>query len=820
MRKDMMSPRIEPAEAPAVAPVPREGGAAELAAVLDTALDAVIRMDSHGVITGWNAQAGATFGWAPAEAIGRLLADTIIPPQYRESHRRGLERFLATGEQQILNRRIEITALHRDGREFPVELTVGPVRVGADWYFTAFVRDVTLRHRAEQAQKAVYRIAQAANVATGLPELLGVVHTIVGELLPAQNLFVALYDEAAGLLAFPYWVDEHDPHPEPRPLLRGLTEYILRTGEPLLVTPEVHRRLAEEGEADFIGAPSLDWIGVPLRADDRVIGVLVVQTYVEDVRYGEREKDILEFVSTQVARAIERQRAQEQLRESETRYRLLFESNPEAMWVYDVQTLRFLAVNDAAIRRYGYPRDEFLAMTVRDVHSSTEHSELERTLGEAAGTAHVVGVRHRRKDGGALEVEIVSDNIGFAGRPARLVLARDVTERRQLEAQLRQAQKMEAVGQLAGGIAHDFNNLLTAILGSAELLLDALPADHPGREEAQECRKAALRAAELTRQLLAYSRRQVLAPRVLHLNEVVAEMDKLLRRLIGEQVELCAVLATDLGAVWADPGQLEQVIVNLAVNARDAMPEGGKLTITTANAVLDESDVLADPIVVPGAYVMLTVCDTGIGMDADTQARAFEPFFTTKPTGKGTGLGLATVYGIVKQSGGYIQVSSAPGCGTTFSLHFPRVDASVVPNQSDAVAATSLGGSETVLLVEDQEEVRALTHRLLKKGGYDVLVAASGPEALRLAAAQVRPIHLLLTDVVMPGMNGRELSRRLAPTQLGMKVLFLSGYPDDSILRHGALDPGVAFLQKPFSVQALARKIREVLDAAVITPRN
>ena len=796
----------------------RADEAAELGAILDMALDAVIRMDSRGVITAWNAQAVATFGWTAAEAIGRMLAETIIPPEHRDNHRRGLERFLATGEARILNQRIEISALHRDGREFPVELTVTPVRVGATWYFSAFVRDVTARKQAEAAQRAVYRIAQAASTTTGLPELLREVHTIVSELLPAENFFVALYDESAGRLSWPYWVDAHDPRPEPRPKLRGLTEYILRTGEPLLVTPEVHHRLEQQGEVDLLGAPSLDWIGVPLRVEDRVIGVLVVQSYVEAVRYGEREKDILQFVSTQIARAIERQRAEEQLRESETRYRLLFESNPEPMWVYDTGTLRFLAVNEAAVRRYGYARAEFLAMTVRDIRPASEHANLEKMLQRAAGSLHTTGVRHRRKDGSILEVEIVSDDLVFAGRPARLVRAEDVTERRQLEAQLRQAQKMEAVGQLAGGIAHDFNNLLTAILGSSELLLESLAPDHPGRDEAHECRKAALRAADLTRQLLAYSRRQVLAPRLLHLNEVVAEMDKMLRRLIGEEIDLRTVLAPDLGAVRADPSQLQQVIVNLAVNARDAMPGGGQLIISTANVVLEGSGAVADTVVVPGAYVMLAVSDSGIGMDPDTQARAFEPFFTTKPTGQGTGLGLATVDGIVKQSGGYIQLTSAPGRGTTFSIHLPRVAATAEPAHADAVAAMSLGGSDTVLLVEDQEEVRVVTHKLLSRRGYHVLVAASGAEALALAERYTDPIQLLVTDVVMPGMSGRELSRRLAPTRPGMKVLFLSGYPDESILQRGALEPGVAFLQKPFSAQGLAGKVREVLDLPSGTP--
>src|ERR1700694_4051849 len=388
----------------------------------------------------------------------------------------------------------------------------------------------------------------------------------------------------------------------------------------------------------------------------------------------------------------------------------------------------------------------------------------------------------------------------------------DITERKQLEEQFHQAQKMEAIGRLAGGVAHDFNNLLTAILGSADLVLDSLAAGAPEREEIEEIRKAALRAADLTRQLLAFSRQQVIAPKVLNANDIVANMDKLLRRLLGEDVELRSALAADLGAAKADASQLEQVILNLAVNARDAMPNGGKLTIETQNVELDDTYVREHLSAQPGPYVMLAVSDTGVGMDAATQARIFEPFFTTKEVGKGTGLGLATVYGIVKQSGGWIWVYSEPGRGTSFKVYLPRVAEAAAPAPIPA-SAVSLRGSETVLLVEDEEMIRNLVRKVLTAHGYTVLVAANGRDAERVAGEHEGPIHLLMTDVVMPGMNGREGAERLAAVRSGIPVLYLSGYTADAIVHHGVLDPGVAFLQKPFTPAVLGRKVREVLDS-------
>jgi two-component system, cell cycle sensor histidine kinase and response regulator CckA len=422
-----------------------------------------------------------------------------------------------------------------------------------------------------------------------------------------------------------------------------------------------------------------------------------------------------------------------------------------------------------------------------------------------------------RKDGSEYWVELnivpVADTQGHFTH--MISVQREVTERRQLEEQLRQSQKMDAVGQLAGGVAHDFNNILVVITGYSELLLERhLEANHPWRREIEQIQKAGERAAALTRQLLAFSRKQIFQLEVHNLNEIVTDIETMLRRLIGEDIGLTTVLDPALATVKADRGQIEQVLLNLVVNARDAMPQGGKLTIETANAELDQAYALRHLDVKPGAYVMLAVSDTGIGMSAETQVRIFEPFFTTKEPGKGTGLGLATVYGIVKQSGGTLWVYSEPGHGTTFKIYLPQLRESIPLAEPDKGRPAAPQGAETILLVEDEAMVRELICTVLTKQGYTVLEASDGSAALRLNERHPDAIHLLLTDVVMPHMSGRELAEFLGPLRPQMKILYMSGYTDDAIIRHGVLEPGVDLLQKPFTPVNLARKVREMLDSS------
>ncbi|HXQ29156.1 MAG TPA: ATP-binding protein [Gemmatimonadales bacterium] len=684
-------------------------------------------------------------------------------------------------------------------------------------------RGAPARERAEQIQLATYRISEAAHTVPTLQELFRAIHGIVGELMPATNFYIALHDPARDVISFPYFVDDYDPPQPPKRPARGLTEYVLRTGVSLLADEEIHRELERRGEADLIGAPSIQWLGVPLKSAGATFGVLAIQTYTAGVRYAQAEKRVLEFVSTQIAMAIERKQAEVALRESEARLARAQEAAHLGSWELDLTNLDDVHQNplwwsDEVYRIFGYVPGAVPVSTellFRAVPSE-DGERIRQAIARAVAEGVPYDIRHRvlRPDGTDRIVEERSTLVRDAsGRPVRMVgTVLDVTERQRLEEQFLQSQKMEAVGRLAGGVAHDFNNLLTAIIGSADLLRERLGADHPERMEAEEIRQAAMRAADLTRQLLAFSRQQVLSLRVLDLNTIVLGMDKILHRVIGEDIEFRTLLAQDLDPVQADPGQLEQVLMNLAVNARDAMPRGGKLTIETTNATCDAGYADAHAPITPGRYVVLAVTDTGTGMDERTKAHVFEPFFTTKGKGKGTGLGLSTVYGIVKQFGGFVWVYSEPGHGSVFKIYLPRVDGPPAAAHREPWAAVAPRGVETVLVVEDQAEVRRLSQKVLEGRGYRVLVADHGTDALRLAQAYGGPIDILVTDVVMPGMSGREVGLALTARRPGLKVLYVSGYADQSIVHHGVLEPGLAFLQKPFTADALARKVREVLD--------
>lgn len=673
-------------------------------AIVETALDAVIGMNERGVITEWNLHAEIMFGWPNEEAIGRSLASTIIPPHLREAHERGLRHFLVTGQGPMLNRRIEMTALHRDGSEFPIEVSISPVRVGDHWVFNAFVRDITQRKAAERHLVAQYAVTRVLAEPLSLEEAARKILQAICESLDWELGVFWQVDEPAGVLRhLDAWHASGDRFKEFVSLSQqqtlppgiGLPGRVWSGRKPVWISDVVK-------DANFPRAPAAARSGlhgafaVPVQIGRNLYGV--IEFFSHDIREPDRDLlDMMAELGVKIGQFMERARTQRELQDAQS--------------------------------------------------------------------------------------------------------------------QLVQAQKMEAVGRLAGGVAHDFNNLLTIISGSCHFLLSSLQQTGPLRKEVEEIKQASTRAATLTSQLLAFSRRQVQTLKELDLNEVICNMEGLLQRLIGEDINLVTVAGQPLGLVRVDPGQVEQIVMNLAINARDAMPAGGRLTIETANVELDEAFTRQRAMARPGPYVLLAVSDNGKGMDRETQAHIFEPFFTTKDPGKGTGLGLAMVYGSVKQNGGFIFVYSEPEKGTTFKVYLPRVE-ELADGGTASVAPVELPrGTETVLVVEDEPGVRAVILRTLREQGYIVLEARHGLEALHLGSRPLEAIHLLLTDVVMPQVSGREVAENLGRLHPELKVLYMSGYTDDAVVRHGILREGQAFLQKPFTPAMLAHKVREVLDA-------
>jgi two-component system, cell cycle sensor histidine kinase and response regulator CckA len=542
---------------------------------------------------------------------------------------------------------------------------------------------------------------------------------------------------------------------------------------------------------------------------------------VPDDESGEDEEKRLAALASANSVLVARHRAEDlllrTLRRNEERTNYALGAAHTGVWEFDLVT-RELTWSETMAPLFGLKPGEVLASP--DAVLARIHLD-DRAVVEDC-------VAHAARDGTDLEVEFRvawpdGDTHWLAARgrvlrdetdrPVRVLgIGTDISDRKSLEAQLHQAQKLEAVGLLAGGIAHDFNNILSVILSYSEFLLQQVGSTSPFRGDLEEIHKAGKRAADLTRQVLAFSRQQVLAPKILDLNDVLVIVSNMLTRVLGEDIELETLLAKDLGKVKADPGQIEQVIVNLVVNARDAMPRGGKVTIETSNVRLDDADAAVHVGVTPGRHVMIAVSDTGVGMDKITQSRIFEPFFTTKERGKGSGLGLSTVFGIVQQSGGTIWVYSEPNVGTTFKVYLPRApDQASSPSVGSTRPPRSHGG-ETILLVEDDDQVRAVASSILKDAGYRVFQAGTPAEAFALCAEHGDEIDLLLTDVVMPKMSGRQLAEQIVALRANVKVLFMSGYTDDAIVRHGVLDSGVAFLQKPLTPSALTRRIREVLD--------
>jgi PAS domain S-box-containing protein len=761
-----------------------EPGIRLLLAALEAAANAVVITDRMGVITWVNPAFARITGYSREEAVGqtpRLLRSGEHAPGF---YRQLWETILAgrVWRGRIVNRK-------KDGSLYVEEQVITPVRdeAGEITHFVAIKQDVTEQEWAEKALRRVQERFRA--IVESALDVIVVVDPPEGTIQYASPSAEAVLgyrpDELEGTSALAL------VHPEERERARALLAEA--TGNPGFMARFELRARRKDGAWRV-----LEGLGKALPAD---AGAGAIMFTARDITEGRQ--------------------AEEALRESERRLSTLMSNLPGMVYrcANDPDRTVELA-SEGALELTGYaPADLVgnLAVSFAELIHPEDRQAVWEQVQAAVAERRPYQLSYRLRTAAGTERRVWEQGRAVYGRDGQALalegFVTDIPERKALEEQFRQAQKMEAVGRLAGGVAHDFNNLLTVIMGRSHLLKMRLGGGHPGQKDAELIHETAERAAALTRQLLAFSRKQVLQLRPLDLNGVVGDLAGMLRRMIGEDIELTIVPGPALGRVSADPVQVEQILMNLAVNARDAMPEGGRLTIETANVTLDEAFARSHPGARAGAYVMVAVTDTGVGMDAETQARIFEPFFTTKEKGKGTGLGLSTVYGIVKQHEGYIAVESAPGRGAVFRIYFPRlVEAEVEAGQPENPAAPA-GGSETILLVEDEAAVRSLAQDILERAGYAVLPVATPGEALDAAARHPGPIALLLTDVVMPRMSGRALAAEIERMRPGTRVLYMSGYTDETLGRHGVLGPGLAILTKPFTPLSLVEKVREVLDA-------
>ncbi|MBZ5703634.1 MAG: PAS domain S-box protein [Acidobacteriia bacterium] len=723
-----------------------------------------------------NRGACRNIGYTQEELSGLTVFD--IEPRLTEEviHRR-VQR-LRTGELPV--HVFETVLRRKDGSEYLVEVHLQLADAGAGTVLLAIANDITERKQVEEALRESedrYR-----------------------DLVQHSNDLICTHDLKGRILSV-------------NPAAVGFTGY----SEDELLTMNLRDLLLPEFHGQFENYLA------EIQAKGTATGSMLVQTksgekriweYANSLRTRDNAAAIVRGTACDVTK---RKRAEEALRQAEEKYRRIFEEAVIGIF----QTTpdgRILSLNSEMSRLYGYDSPAELMASRTDIahqgYVNPGERELFKRQVEEKGSVHNFEYQAYRKDGTKLWCR---ENARVVRDPSGAVLyyegtVEDITERKILEEQLRQAQRLEAVGRLAGGVAHDFNNILGVIIGYSQLLEEPPGLTEVQNKRVKEIMKAAERAASITRQLLAFSRKQILQPKVLNLNALIADVSKLLRRLIGEDVELVISAGSDLGRVKSDPSQIEQIIMNLAVNARDAMPQGGKLVIETANADLDAGYAEGHPPVQPGRYVMLAVSDTGCGMDAETRTHIFEPFFTTKELGKGTGLGLSIVYGVVKQSNGYIWVYSEPGQGTTIKIYLPRVEESPEPIAPQRSEAALPGGAETILLVEDEESLRKMARVFLENKGYTILEAKNGQEAVEIARQYRGPIHLLLTDVIMPGMSGRELAEALAASRAGIKLLYMSGYTDELVTQQGILNPGMRLLEKPFTRDSLLGRVRAILD--------
>ncbi len=758
-------------------------------AILNMSPDPIVSMDIAGRIVDWNPAAERCFGYSREEAIGQPMAELIMPPDLHTAHEAGFHRFMTTGEATILGKRVELTAIRRNGEVFAIELTVDCITQNGLPLFTAFLRDLTERKRAEEERRYILAGAQCLLWSADIQDLKN-----------GQPLLWEMHypDEEAAERFLPVKLRNGETYQSAWDRSRW---------------PEDYERVTLQGTAFIRAGQSFEQEFRCLRADGTVRW-LYESIHVETIEADRRWRAV--GVCTDIT---ERKTMEQALRESEERLQAALHAGNMGTWEWDMlsNSLKwsleteqlfglepgsFGGTYEAYLQRV-HPEDrdmvrEIVASALRDKTSFEHESRIVLPNG---------AIRWVSGKGAAL--------YGKQGEPERLLgTITDITERKRLEQQASEAHQMEGLGRLAGGIAHDFNNLLSVILGYAEMVEMELAEQSDLLPNVQNIRNAATRAAKLTSQLLAFARKQVSAAKVISPNDVIAGMNPILKPLIREDIQLVTLLKEGVGNIKADPTQIEQILVNLVVNSRDAMPNGGKIILQTDNVAFADHAPREHSTVAAGEYILISVSDTGIGMTRETRNRLFEPFFTTKSVGKGTGLGLATVYGIVKQSGGYIFAYSEVGIGTTIKVYLPRVDEIASAVSKGANLSANLNGTETILVVEDEQSVRDLTVKTLLKKGYHVLQAENGVHALRVAEAYPGEIHLVVTDAIMPEMGGRELVDRLKTARPSTIVLYVSGYTEEVTSAQGILPEGTEFVQKPFTSHGLLSKVRELLQSA------
>lgn len=667
--------------------------------------------------------------------------------------------------------------------------------------------DITEKRRSEKIQDAIYKISEAVHMSDDLPELYRAIHQVISGLMPAGNFYIALFDQNSGMLSFPYFVDEFDAAPQTRGLKKGLTEYMLRTGIPLLATPEILSELEKQGEIELIGAPSIDWLGVPLKIREKTIGVLVVQTYSPGLRYGQDEKNILMFVSNQVAMAIERKRTEANLRFSEQKNRAVLSAMPDLMFRLDKDGL-FLDYKAEKDSDLLMKPEMFLGRKVVDVLPPWLADLTMKNIRRTLQTRDLQVYEYEININGQLQY--YEARCVLCGNDEVLVVIRNITEKRRLEQQVLQAQKMESLGTLAGGIAHDFNNILAGILGYASFLKSKLSPDHDFFKYVDTIERSAIRAADLTSKLLAFTRGDKVNYKPLNINKLIRETLEIIRHTIDKSISVETKLDESLPTIVGDVGQIQQVVMNLCVNARDAMSGGGKLIIVSEKALSADVDPQRPADAKAGMYVKISVSDSGTGMDKEVLARIFDPFFTTKAKGQGSGLGLSVVYGIVKGHEGFVTVSSQPGQGSMFNAFFP---VSGKPEIQEKISTETLRGrDELIFVIDDEKDIRSFISEVLQSHGYRVLLAKNGDQAVGMYKERYRDIALVILDMVMPGKGGEEVFLKMKEINPRVKALLSSGFSQDG--RAGEiLTKGVkGFIQKPYDFHQLLAKLRQILD--------